>query len=68
MGETPGAWAAVPSFFRRRESYPPILGKEGCAMVSYTELFQFCILLTSVIGLVYKICKDKKKKPPLLTQ
>ena len=29
-------------------------------MVTYSELFQFCILLVSVIGLVIKVCNKKK--------
>lgn len=29
-------------------------------MVTYSELFQFCIVLISVAGLVYKICNKKK--------
>ena len=36
--------------------------KEGgdTAMVTYSELFQFCILLVSVISLVIKVCNKKK--------
>ncbi len=30
-------------------------------MVTYTELFQFCILMVSVISLVIKVCNSKKK-------
>lgn len=30
-------------------------------MVTYSELFQFCILLVSVISLVVKVCNSKKK-------
>ena len=30
-------------------------------MVTYSELFQFCILLVSVISLVVKVCNGKKK-------
>jgi Na+/proline symporter len=29
-------------------------------MVTYSELFQFCILLVSVISLVIKVCNKKK--------
>ena len=29
-------------------------------MVTYSELFQFCILLASVISLVIKVCNKKK--------
>ena len=31
------------------------------AMITYSELFQFCILLVSVISLVIKVCNSKKK-------
>ena len=30
------------------------------AMITYSELFQFCILLVSVISLVIKVCNKKK--------
>ena len=30
-------------------------------MVTYTELFQFCILMVSVISRVIKVCNSKKK-------
>ena len=30
-------------------------------MVTYTKLFQFCILMVSVISLVIKVCNSKKK-------
>ena len=30
-------------------------------MVTYSELFQFCILLVSVISLIVKVCNSKKK-------
>ena len=29
-------------------------------MVTYSELFQFCILLVSVISLVINVCNKKK--------
>ena len=29
-------------------------------MVTYSELFQFCLLLVSVISLVIKVCNKKK--------
>ena len=29
-------------------------------MVTYSDLIQFCILLISLIGLCYKIFKDRK--------
>lgn len=30
-------------------------------MVTFSELFQFCILMVTVIGLVIKVCNGKKK-------
>ena len=30
-------------------------------MVTYSDLFEFCILLVTVIGLVIKVCNGKKK-------
>ncbi len=29
-------------------------------MVSYADLFQFCMLIVSIIGLVIKVCNTKK--------
>ena len=29
-------------------------------MVTFSELFQFCILMVSVISLVIKVCNSKK--------
>ena len=33
--------------------------KEGDAMVTYTDLFQFGLLVVAIIGLVYKISRKK---------
>ena len=30
-------------------------------MVTFSDLFQFCILMVSVISLVIKVCNSKKK-------
>ena len=30
-------------------------------MVTYADLFQFCILMVSVISLVIRVCNSKKK-------
>ena len=39
----------------------PLTQRKGdTAMVTYSELFQFCILLVSVISLVIKVCNKKK--------
>lgn len=35
-------------------------------MVTYSDLFQFCILMVTVIGLVIKVCNSKKKYPPIV--
>ncbi len=32
----------------------------GVAMVTYDELFQFCMLVIALAGLVYKICNKKE--------
>ena len=37
---------------------PPIFGKEGCPMVTYSELIQIGILIVGIIGL---ITNNKKK-------
>ena len=33
----------------------------GDAMITYSDFFQFCILIIAIVNLVYQICKDKKK-------
>ena len=35
-------------------------------MVTYSDLIQFCIFIVALVGLCYKIFKDKRKQPPLL--
>ncbi len=30
-------------------------------MVAYSDLFEFCILMVTIIGLVIKVCNIKKK-------
>ena len=55
---------AAPHRAMRRENVflcPPTHRKGGQIMVTYSELFQFCILMVSVIGLVIKVCNNKKK-------
>ena len=32
----------------------------GVVMVTYDELFQFCMLVIALVGLVYKICNKKE--------
>ena len=41
---------------------PPDFTKRGLRlMVAYSDLFEFCILMVTVIGLVIKVCNIKKK-------
>jgi len=39
---------------------PPDERKEGLPMVTYADLIQFCILIVALVGLCYKIFKDKR--------
>lgn len=39
---------------------PPDGRKEGDTMVTYSELFQFCLFIVSLISLLYQIFKDRK--------
>ena len=39
-----------------QEGFAKLSGKEG-AMVSFSDLFQFGILMVAIIGFVYKITK-----------
>ena len=56
-GGSPPRFAEGHSFF-----CPPTHRKGGQRlMVTYSELFQFCILMVSVISLVIKVCNSKKK-------
>ena len=34
-------------------------GKEGVLMVTYTELFQFCLVVIGIVTLVYQVIKKK---------
>lgn len=55
------ALAALPLHSREGKS-PPDERKEGDTMyVTYPDLFQFCILIVSLVGLCYQIYKGKKK-------
>ena len=39
---------------------PPPKERGGCRMyVTYADLFQFCIVIIGVVGLVYKLTKKK---------
>ena len=35
-------------------------------MVTYSDLIQFCMFIVALVGLCYKIFRDKRKQPPLL--
>ena len=48
-------------FIRLEGSSLPDERKEGCPMVTYADLFQFCIFIVALVGLVYQIFKDKRK-------
>ncbi len=47
----------LPSFWR---GYPPDERKEGLPMVTYSDLFLFCTLMVSLVGLCYTIFTGKK--------
>ena len=56
------AKAALPLLpFRRVPSSPPDERKEGDAMITYSELIQTGIFIVALIGLCYKIFRDRKK-------
>ena len=59
-----GKRAAPHRVFAEGHSFfcPPTHRKGGQRlMITYSELFQFCILMVSVISLVIKVCNSKKK-------
>jgi hypothetical protein len=43
-----------------RRAVPSSRKKGGIAMVSYSDLIQFCILIIAIVGLVYKISHKEK--------
>lgn len=55
---------------KAKAAYPPPGGadppafvlqkKGGMPMVTYADLFQFCLLLVTLVGLCYQIFKGKK--------
>ena len=50
------------SFYSEGTNSPPEnKRKEGDAMITYTEFYQFCILIVSLVNLFYQIYKDKRK-------
>ena len=36
-------------------------------MVTYSDMFQFCMLIVAVISLVVKVCNSKKSNRPFFT-
>ena len=44
---------------RGAASDPPTLQKGVICMVTYSELFQFVIMLTGIIALIYQVAKKK---------
>ena len=55
--ESQRAKAAYPP---TKEGLPSRCKKGGIAMVTYTDLFQFCLLLVALVGLCYTIFGGKK--------
>lgn len=43
-----------------RREFPPDERKGGCIMVTYEDLFQFCILMVALVSLCYQIFRDKR--------
>lgn len=54
----PRSQAACPLFYGG--TTPPDERKEGLSMVTYSDLFQFCLFIVALISLLYQIFKDKK--------
>lgn len=44
-----------------RRGDPPDERKEGDAMVTYSDMIQFCIFIVALVGLCYEIFKGKRK-------
>ena len=41
--------------------HPPDERKEGDAMVTYSDMIQFCIFIVALVGLCYEIFKGKRR-------
>ena len=54
------SFIAVYLTFRRSPLYALGYAAEGKPMVTYTDLFQFCILIATIVGLCYTIFDGKK--------
>ena len=57
--ETTEPKAASPLIFGGYKSSPDER-KEGDTMVTYSDLFQFCLFVVALISLLYQIFKGKK--------
>ena len=44
--------------------HPPDERKEGDAMVTYSDMIQFCIFIVALVSLCYEIFKGKRRQPP----
>ena len=52
-----------PSFtFGGGQAIPPRRKKGGMQMVTYSDLFELCILLVALVGLCYQVFNDRDKK------
>ena len=59
-----GKRAAPPTRFAEgKRLFAPSDRKKGgqWIMVTYSDMFQFCMLIVAVISLVVKVCNSKKK-------
>ena len=43
------------------EKHPPDERKEGDAMVTYSDMIQFCIFIVALVSLCYEIFKGKRR-------
>ena len=48
-------------FFYGGIKHPPNERKEGDAMVTYSDMIQFCIFIVALVGLCYEIFKGKRR-------
>ena len=50
-----GGWPLHPG-----GDFLPPLRKEGVPMLTYSELFQFCLVVIGIVGLVFQVHNKKK--------
>ena len=57
------AGGSPPRFAEGKRLFAPSDRKKGgqWIMVTYSDMFQFCMLIVAVISLVVKVCNSKKK-------